>query len=67
VQVEQRMFVVSLKFDECQKQIIAHGYPDLCQDGILGGAQEGFNLEILFDPLEKDLNLPARFIDLSNS
>ena len=37
--------------------------PDLSLDGILRGAVESFDPKMLFDPTEKDFNLPARFVE----
>jgi hypothetical protein len=35
------------------------GNPNLRFDGILGGAEERLDAQMLFDPLEKQFNLPA--------
>ena len=40
--------------------------PELSEDGVFGGAEEGFDFEVLFDPLEKQLDLPTIPIDISD-
>lgn len=42
----------------------AQGDPYLGQDGIAGRAQERFDLQVLVDPLEKELDLPTLFVNL---
>ena len=42
-----------LEFDVSQEQKIAHGRPNLGEHGILGGAQEGFDFEMLLDPFPR--------------
>jgi len=39
------------------------GCPDLCPDGVLGGAHEGFDLHRLLQGLEEQFDLPALLID----
>jgi len=33
--------------------------PDLRSDGVFAGSEEALDLEILFDPVEEQLDLPA--------
>ncbi len=40
------------------------GDPDLGLDGVLAGAEEGFDAEMLLDPLEEEFDLPALLVDL---
>jgi hypothetical protein len=40
--------------------------PDLCLDSIFGGAIKGLDSEMLLDPLEKQLHLPAAAIEIGN-
>jgi hypothetical protein len=40
------------------------GDPDLGHDGILAGADEGLDAQVLFDPLEEEFDLPALLVDL---
>ena len=39
---------------------------DLAFDGILGGTEEGFDVQVLFDPFEEKLYLPAAVIQIGN-
>ena len=63
---KERALKPGLKFDVSQEQEIAHGDPDLGQDGISRGAQEGFDFQMLFDPLKKQLHMPAGLINFSD-
>src|SRR5690625_3901430 len=49
-----------------QQKIDAHCNPDLSQNSIPGSSQKGLDLEVLLDPFEEQLNLPARLVDGSN-
>ena len=49
-----------------QQQIDADGDPDLGHDGIAGCTQKTLDLQILLEPLEEQLDLPASFVDLSD-
>ena len=55
-----------LVFDIGQQQVVTHGHPYLRQDGISTGAEKRFNLQVLLNPFEKQLNLPSGFIDLGD-
>ena len=46
------------------QDIDADGDPDLSLHGVLGGAVEGFDAQVLFDPFEEQLDLPALLVDL---
>ena len=48
------------------QEINADGDPELGLDGILGSSVEGLDPEILFDPFEEELHLPAAFVELGN-
>jgi len=48
------------------QQVGANSDPDLRFHGIGRGAIEGLDLQVLFDPLEKQLDLPALPVDLGN-
>lgn len=54
------------ELDVGQQQIIDHGDPDLSHDGISGSAEKGFDLQVLLDPFEEDLDLPTLAIDFGN-
>lgn len=41
-----------------------HGNPDLSEHGVGSSAEESFDLEVLFDALEEQLDLPAGFVDV---
>jgi hypothetical protein len=38
--------------------------PELSEHGVFGSPEEGFDLKVLFDPLEKQLYLPALPVDI---
>jgi len=42
-----------------QQNTGAYRNPDLSQNSIPGSAQKGLDLEVLLDPFEEQLNLPA--------
>lgn len=46
-----------------QQEVIDHGGPHLSQDRIAGGADKGFDFEILFDPFEEQFDLPSLFVN----
>ena len=62
----KRMTAFCLKLDEREQQIIDHGGPDLCHNCIFRCTEEWFDFQILFDPLEEDFDLPARFVQVSD-
>ena len=57
---------LALEFEPDQEQISAQGGPDLDQHGILGGAVNGLDLQVLFDPFNKEFNLPAAAIEFGH-
>ncbi len=50
-----------------KQQVVTNGYPYLCVDSIAGCAVKGLDVQVLFDPLEEDLNLSSFSIQLCNS
>lgn len=48
------------------QQINADGDPNLSSNGVLGGTIEGFDTQVLLNPLEEKFDLPTPFIDGSN-
>ena len=44
-------------------EINADGDPDLGAHGVLAGAEEGFDPEVLLDPFEEEFDLPATLVD----
>jgi len=55
-----------LVLDVREQQIVAHGHPDLSQHRLGTGSEEGFNLQVLFNPFEEQLALPSGLVDISN-
>ena len=49
-------------FDESDERKSDHGDADLSHHCIQRGTQKGFDLEVLFDPFEEQLHLPAAFV-----
>ena len=47
-------------------QIGEQGHPDLSEDSVFAGTDERLNLQVLLYPLEKQLDFPARFINIRN-
>ncbi len=48
-----------LFFDNGHQHVNSDCNPDLGFDGILGGPIKRFDTEVLLDPFEEDLDLPA--------
>jgi len=48
------------------EHVDADGDPDLSLDGVLRGAEEGFDSQMLLDPLEEQFHLPAAAIELGD-
>ena len=42
-----------------KQQVVTHGNPDLCEDCVLCCPKERLDVEMLLDPFEEQLNLPA--------
>ena len=57
---------LALKLEPDQEQVSDQGGPDLNQHRILRGAIERFDFQVLLDPLEEKLDLPAATIELGN-
>ena len=49
---------ITLLRDDEQK-VVANGYPDLRVDGILGRSVKGLDVQMLLNPLEEKIDLPA--------
>ena len=54
------------EFIEDQDQQRDQGNPDLSEHGVFARAEECFDLEILFDPLEEKLDLPTVMVDVAD-
>ena len=63
---KERALEPALKADVGQQQEVDHRGPNLGEHGVLGGPQEGLDLQMLLDPLEEKLHLPASFIKLGD-
>ncbi len=50
--------------DDSYEYIVGDGDPDLRLHGVLAGAIEGLDAEVLLGPLEEQLHLPAAFVYL---
>jgi hypothetical protein len=57
---------LALELEPDQEQVSAHGGPDLDEHSILGSAVKGLDLQVLLDEAEKDLDLPAFFVDVGD-
>src|SRR5688572_6450843 len=55
----QGMWQMQTLFDDGDKHISAYRYPDLRFHRVLGGAQKRLDAQMLFDPFEEQLYLPA--------
>lgn len=62
-QIRQVPAETGAELKKLQDQHRDQGGPDLDLQGIGAGAHEGFNLEVLFQGSEKQLDLPAIFVD----
>lgn len=54
-------------FENGHKQVGAHGDPDLCLDGVVAGAEEGLDAQVLLDPFEEQLDLPSALVNACHS
>ncbi len=50
--------------DDCYQHVNADGDPDLSLYGVFGCTVERFDAQVLFDPFEEQLHLPAAFVEL---
>ena len=53
-------------FDDGNEHVYGDGDPDLSFHRIFGSAVEGFDPQMLFDPLEEDFDLPPAFVEFRN-
>lgn len=64
LQYPAQTFVESMNLIETgDHQVNADRDPDLCAHGVLGGAEESFNAEVLFDPFKEEFDLPPAFVN----
>lgn len=57
---------VEFLFHDGDEDVDADGDPDLGLHGVFGVAVERFDVEVLFDPFEKEFDLPAAAIELGD-
>lgn len=57
---------VEALFDDGHQHVHRHRIPDLGAHGILGGAVEGLDAQVLFDPFEEQFDLPATAVQFGN-
>ena len=56
----------SFEFQISQHEVDTEGDPHLGQHGVACGAEEGLDLQVLLDPLEKQLDLPTFFVNFGD-
>ena len=52
--------------DDRDEDVGSDGDPDLGLDGVLGSSVERLDAQVLFDPFEEELDLPAGFVELAD-
>src|SRR5574343_722857 len=57
---------MKLLLDDSDEHVGGHGAPDLRLHGVLAGAQESLDTQVLLDPFEEQLDLPATFVERGN-
>lgn len=57
---------MKLLLDDGDEHVGGDGAPDLCLHGVLAGAQESLDTQVLLDPFEEQLDLPATFVERGN-
>ena len=63
--MHRRLQLQPLSYDG-HEHIRAYGDPDLALDGILRGAEERLDPQVLLDPFEEQLHLPAHLVELTD-
>jgi hypothetical protein len=53
-------------FDNSDQDVNAHGDPDLRLDGVVGRAEKRLDVQVLFDPFEKQFDVPAKLVQPGN-
>ena len=61
----QTLADTALEFQERQDQINTQSHHHLCHHRIVRVAQKGFYFQVLLDPFEEQLHLPALLVNLS--
>ena len=57
---------MKLLLDDDDQHVGGHGAPDLRLHRVLAGTQEAFDAQVLLDPLEEQLDLPAALVQGCN-
>ena len=57
---------MKLLLDDCDEHVGGHGAPDLRLHSVLAVAQEVLDAQVLLDPLEEQLDLPATLVERTN-
>ena len=52
-------------FHDCREDVDTDSDPDLCLHCVLGCAIERLDSQVLFDPSEEELDLPATLVEFS--
>ena len=55
---------MELVLQDRDQQVNTDGDPDLGLHGVGRGAEEALDVEVLFDPLEEQLNSPSTFVEV---
>lgn len=58
-----RVLAGRVSLHQAEQNVGDEGHGDLAADGILAGAHEAGDLQVLLDPLEERLDLPALFVE----
>ena len=58
----QRRIQFELLLNDCHQHVHADGDPDLRSHGVLRGAVEALDPQVLFDPFEEQFHLPSAFV-----
>ncbi len=53
-------------FDDGDEHVDGDGDPDLGFDSVLGSAKEALDAQVLFDPFEEQLHLPAITVEIGH-
>ncbi len=63
----QRQIEIEPFLDDGHQHISGDGDPYLALDGILGGAEEPLDAQVLFDPFEEQFHLPTAFVECADT
>jgi len=62
----QARFQLEVFFQDGHELISTDGEPDLNANGVVRGTDKRADLQVLFDPAKKQLDLPTRLLDSFN-